>query len=244
MDQLILLVVVGVIALVKWFVENAGKNAPDATRPTASRDPVAPRTSRPAIGDASRTETEEERMRRFMEALGLPSDAVPPPARKPPVNQPIQQTAPPVSRPLPTPRPSPRQLGRPLGPGTRPLPSSAPAHRPDIAPPLETGGPLPTMPKVASVGETAPSMEVTSIPQMRFAEPEQAVQSAAAAVSAVDKGASRSTVQVQPASRMQAALMEELRGPDALRKAILLREILGAPKGLQSAQSPSIFSPL
>jgi len=215
MDQLILIVVVGVVAFVKWFLENAGQSAPDKPRPPS------PRPLRTDPGDANRTESEAERMRRFMEALGLPPDAVPPaPTRKP----------------LPTAR-----KGRPVDPFPRP---AAPAHRPNIAPPLETGGPLPTLPKTASVGETAPSMEVTSIPQMTFAEPEQAVQSAAAAVAASAKTPSRSASQAQQSSSAQAALREQLREPDSLRKAILLREILGAPKGLQSAQSPSIFFPL
>ena len=225
MDQLVLLVVVGVIALVKWFVENAGQNPTDETRPPA------PRPQHPETGGNSGAESEEERMRRFMEALGLPPTGVPPPVRKTP-----------VVKPLPSPRPHPRQVGRPLAGGS--IRPSAPAHRPDIAPPLETGGPLPSIPKVASVGETAPSMEVTSIPQMSFAEPERAVQSAAAAVASSVKTPARSASQIQQAPSAQAALREELRGPDALRRAILLREILGAPKGLQSAPNPTIFSPL
>ena len=242
MEQFILLVVVGVIALVKWFVENAGKSAPDEPQTPVRRDPATPRSLRPDSGDAARTESEEERMRRFMEALGLPQTSVPPLVRKPSVAKSAPVSEKPISRPLPAPKLHPRQLGRPiLG---RPLPSSAPAHRPDIAPPLETGGPLPTLPKIASVGETAPSMEVTSIPQMTFAAPEQAVQSAGAAVSASPQTTSRSAPQTTATPSAQAALREQLREPDSLRKAILLREILGAPKGLQSAQSPSIFSPL
>ncbi len=220
MDQFILLVVVGAIALIKWLLQNAGQNAPDASRPPASG------SLRPGSGDPSGTESEEERMRRFMEALGLPQNNVPPPVRKP----------------LPTPKPEMRHLGRPLGPGTRSLTPAPAAHRPNIAPPLETGGPLPTLPKIKSVGETAPSMEVTSIPQMTFGEPEQAVQTAGAAVSGLGQKPSRTGSKVQLPSSAQAALREQLREPDSLRKAILLREILGAPKGLQSAQSPSIFS--
>ncbi|MEI6561844.1 MAG: hypothetical protein WCO68_07145 [Verrucomicrobiota bacterium] len=233
MDQLILIVVVGVIAFVKWFVENAGQSAPDETRPPS------PRPLRPDPADANRAESEAERMRRFMEALGLPPDAVPPaPPRKPPIQP--RTPAPPVSKPLRAPGTFPRK-GRPVDPFPRP---AAPAHRPDIAPPLETGGPLPTLPKTASVRETAPSMEVTSIPQMTFAEPEQAVQSAAAAVAASTKALSGSASQALATPSTPSALREQLREPDSLRKAILLREILGAPKGLQSAQSPSIFSPL
>jgi hypothetical protein len=37
------------------------------------------------------------------------------------------------------------------------------------------------------------------------------------------------------------ALKDQLRDPASLRRAILLREILGTPKGLQSAASPSIL---
>ena len=46
------------------------------------------------------------------------------------------------------------------------------------------------------------------------------------------------------AQGLRGTLLEQLRTPASLRNAILLREILGSPKGLQSTQSPSIFSPL
>ena len=242
MDQLVFLLIVGAVAFVKWLVENAGQNPSDEPRTPSRRDPDAPRSLRPDPGDASRAETEAERMRRFMEALGLPPDAVPPsPQRKPPTQP--QRPAAPVSKPLSVPRPMLRK-GRPLDPFPRPVAPAAPQPRPHIAPPIENIQPLPTLPKTASVAETAPSMEVTSIPQMTFAEPEQAIQSAAVAVGAAAKAPTRSASQEKPAGSVQAALREDLRGPDALRRAILLREILSAPKGLQSAQSPTIFSPL
>ena len=235
MDQLILLVVVGVVALAQWLFKNAGKfqggESDDSAPDRSQRNPQVPRNPRPMAGPAPRWENEEEKMRRFMEALGLPpEEGVPPPVRKP-VARPIQ----PASQPLPAPKPDLRPVGHPL---------ASPARRPQISRPLETGGPLPTLPKTASVGETAPSMEVTSIPQMTFAAPEQAVQSASAEVSAAAKPSSRPLAPKQQTSGVQAALREQLRDPASLRKAILLREILGAPKGLQSAQSPSIFTPL
>jgi len=236
MDQLIVLVVVGALALAKWLFENAGKFQGGESDDNPPNPAQPPRPLRPDSEAAPRSESEEERMRRFMEALGLPQSSVPPPVRKP-VVRPPPRPAEPVSKPLPTPRPSSRNVGYPISP-------SAPARRPKIAPPLETGGPLPTLPKTASVGETAPSMEVTSIPQMTFAAPEQAVQSSAAEVSAAAKSSARPSLQKQQTTGTQAALREQLRDPASLRKAILLREILGAPKGLQSAQSPSIFSPL
>ena len=52
-------------------------------------------------------------------------------------------------------------------------------------------------------------------------------------------------LQLEPARRPDMAQVLRTRVVrDALRRAILLREILGAPKGLQSAPNPTIFSPL
>jgi len=239
MDQLVVILVVGAVALGKWLLENAGKlkgDDADSSQdiPTDSERRVTPVPRRPNLESASSQESEEEKMRRFMEALGLPQGSVPPPSRKP-VSQstPLARQA---SKPLPAPRPHPRQMGRPIQPSSLP-------RRPQISRPLDTGGPLPTLPKTASVSETAPSMEVTSIPQMTFAQPQQAVQSAGAEVGApLMRSASSAPVMRQQTA--QATLREALRDPASLRKAILLREILGAPKGLQSVQTPSIFSPL
>jgi len=241
-EQLIVILVVAVIALVKWALKNAGEvqgGDADESRNTPEREqrPPPPRSLRPGTESMAREESEEEKMRRFMEALGLPQSSPPPPMRKP-TPKPAPAAERPAYNPLPTPKPHPRQLGRPTPPTIFPSPG-----RRKIAPPLDTGKPLPTLPKTASVSESAPSMEVASIPQMTFAQPEQAVQSAAAEVaSATTQPARPATKKQQPSA--QAALREQLRDPDSLRKAILLREILGAPKGLQSAQTPSIFSPL
>ena len=229
MDQIIVLVLVGALALGKWLFENAGKfqsgESDDSAPDRSQRNTGVPRNPRPIAGAAPRWENEEEKMRRFMEALGLPpQEGVPPPVRKP---KRIGQPAPVVkAQPQSQPQPRPQSV------------------RPQISRPLETGGPLPTLPKTASVGETAPSMEVTSIPQMTFASPEQAMQSTAAEISAAAKLAGRPSPQKRQMPAVQAALREQLRDPASLRKAILLREILGVPKGLQSAQTPSIFSPL
>ena len=249
MEQLIVLVVVGVLAFLKWYVENAGKGASDETRPPAQREPESEsRSQRPRTGPAPLSESEEERMRRFMEALGLPQGSVPPPVRKPVANPPISTATPipekPYSQAPTVQRPHPRQLGRPLGPQARPIPTAGPAPRPHLAPPLETGGPLPSIPKTASVGETAPSMEVTAIPQMTFAEPMQAVQSAATEVNAQAKLPQERAPQEQSPKSVQSTLRELLRDPASQRSAMLLREILGAPKGLQFAENPSTFTPL
>jgi len=228
MDQLIVILVVGALALGKWLFENSGRfqgDEPESpSNPTQPRLPTA-RTLRPDPGE----ESEEEKMRRFMEALGLPPESAPPPVRRQPAAKPAMKQQP--QEPVTPPRKEPRRLAQPA--------------RPKIAPPLETGGPIPTLPKTASVAETAPSMEVTSIPTMTFAQPEQAAQGAQAVEKAASSARQSSVpTQQKQVSTAQATLMEQLRNPAGLRNAIILREILGTPKGLQSVQTPTIFSPL
>ena len=228
--QLIVWLGVAVLAAAKWLFENADIFQGGRSGETPDTKPLRP--SQPREDSSAERESEEEKVRRFMQALGLPPEGVPPPARV--VKQP--------SAPVPAPTPAPRRMDRPVRPlfpaPVKQVAPVVPAGRANIAPPLETGGPLPSIPKTASVAETAPSMQVASIPQMVFDQPRE--QARPAAPTQPSRADSRKT---QPAVA-QAALREELRGPAALRKAILLREILGAPKGLQSAQSPSIFSPL
>ncbi len=92
MEQIFFLALVGVVALIRWLAQAAEnkKNAEAAKR--AQPDASAPIPRAPA-------QSEEERIRRFMEALGVPKDAPPPAPR----------TAPPKAKPLlpidPFPRP-------------------------------------------------------------------------------------------------------------------------------------------
>ncbi len=74
MENLFFLALVAVLALVRWFVQAAEnkKNAEAARR--AEPPPSAPLQRAPA-------QTEEERIRRFMEALGIPKGEVPPPRK-------------------------------------------------------------------------------------------------------------------------------------------------------------------
>lgn len=71
MENLFFIALVAVVGLIRWFVQAAEnkKNAEAAKR--AQPSPSAPLPRAPA-------ETEEERIRRFMEALGVPKGAVPP----------------------------------------------------------------------------------------------------------------------------------------------------------------------
>lgn len=236
MEQLIFLVVVGALALGKWLLENAGSFQKDESNDI----PEAPRR-RPAPPRPSRQETDEEKMRRFMEALGLPAETPPPPVRQ---------------APRPQPKPHPGQLGRPMGPGGGGQRPSQPMQRPQpLRPPVESQPrPEPVQPPVAvpghlaaparSVQETAPAMEVASLAPVQFNTPERVTESAAAGVASAGRLISPSISQRRAGGISQAILREQLGDPSAIRRAILLREILGTPKGLQSASGTSIFSPL
>lgn len=103
-EQLIVLALVGIGIAIKNFFENrAKKNQPTGTfggpatpptRPTAPPPPLQQQAPPPQPRRAATPE--EEKMRKFFEALGLPTDAIPPapvaPSPKPP---PVVPKAPP-----------------------------------------------------------------------------------------------------------------------------------------------------
>ena len=225
MDQLILVLVVGAVAFAKWFFENAGRFQGGDEPDDVPRRPQPRPNARP-LNPTHPEESDAEKMRRFMEALGLPPESAPPST---PVRKPAAQPR----------RPQPPAEPAKAAPTSRPV-------RPHIAPPLETGGPLPEIPKTASVSETAPGSEVTSIPRMVFVESEQLNTRPRAREGSQppERRPAAPASKQRQAAGVPGALRDQLRTPAALRNAILLREILGAPKGLQSTQTSSNFSPL
>ena len=94
------------------------------------------------------------------------------------------------------------------------------------------------------MSESAPAVEITSFAPATIARTQAAVASAGASVAPGKQGDAAPLAIPSPAMDLHAELREQLQTPAALRRAILLREILGEPKGLQSAESPSIFSTL
>ena len=225
MDQVLVLLLVGVFALAKWLIENRGgtEEPPDEERSGAEQH--KPQTS-------AAPDSEEERLRRFMEALGLPPGSEPPSRPRPRVEtRPHFEPAPKPPRPTEA-RPKRRQI---------PVQLPKKPERRQIAPPSRPIAPQEALPEVLSTGTSAPAMEVSSIPELTFASPESYVQepeSMGAAALDVAKAAQR------PAAGGRVPRRVQLRDPAALRQAVILREILGPPKSLQSGRTPSIFSPL
>jgi hypothetical protein len=69
-DHPIILIIVVVAALLRWLSQKSEARKPDPERPTVPNQPI------PRGGE---TQTEEERVRRFLEALGQPAGSTPPP---------------------------------------------------------------------------------------------------------------------------------------------------------------------
>jgi hypothetical protein len=69
-DHPIILLIVAAAALLRWLSQRSDAAKPDPERPVVPDQPI------PRGGE---TQTEEERIRRFLEALGQPAGARPPP---------------------------------------------------------------------------------------------------------------------------------------------------------------------
>lgn len=70
LDHPIILIIVVAAALLRWLSQKSDSGKPDPERPTVPDQPI------PRGGE---TQTEEERIRRFLEALGQPPGSKPPP---------------------------------------------------------------------------------------------------------------------------------------------------------------------
>jgi hypothetical protein len=70
LDHPVILIIVVVAALLRWLSQKSEAGKPDPKRPVVPNQPI------PRGGE---TQTEEERIRRFLEALGQPAGSRPPP---------------------------------------------------------------------------------------------------------------------------------------------------------------------
>jgi hypothetical protein len=184
-----ILLIIAAITLVRWLIQK-GK---DAGQNTQSPSPPPPTPNRP-IQRGSETQTEEERVRKFLEALGQPAGTTPPkvmPRRRPVQPQifpklPRLKTAPP---PLP-PAPETQVTAPPPLPIELPGQWSAALQSPDF-------------------------FQVHDVPRQTSSEP-------------------------APETRRAATVARfKLGTRQDLRTAIVLREIFGPPRSLQTFDSVS-----
>jgi hypothetical protein len=182
MEQWKLLLLVAFFALLRWLFRGGGLQ--DILGGGDKEDqPPSPRQAQPE-------ETEEERVRKFMKALGVPPTQTPPRRVPPPA---VQKT-----RDVPVPRRAPAK----------------PAYVPKIVP-------LPQPVKAA----VAPATEPMSA-QM------------AAVEEAYKAGTEFKAVAAVPLPEIKGMDVRALlKSPDSIRTAVILRELLGPPRSLQSFSS-------
>ena len=185
MEQLVLLVIIGLISLVNWVMQKAAEKRVQAKlERTAKREnrrsiytqPPAPAPSAPRRG----ARPAQDPFKDLMDALGLPSDQLPPP---------------------------------PVVPRREVIEEEEFASVEEVAPP-----PLPQPVVVKTPRWQAPAVR----------RPDEKTAQLASAFAAVEE---------QPAAtaHRSSKVRDLLAGRDAQRKAIILAEILGTPRGLVSA---------
>ena len=216
-DNWILVLLVVIVSLLRWLATKAGTSKPgqdQKQQPQPRRRPEETQPRRtPPLSD-------EEQIRKFLEALGQPRTAKPPPPVPPRTDiapRPVAPVQPPRSAiPIPEiPRPRPAPQPRPV---TSPVPTVVQRRRAEmipgkVEPRYQAARPSPAAAPVFEVHETA-----VPLPEMT-----QAMTSPV-----------QTTAQV-PASDQQQdrSLAGLLRNARSVRDAIILREILGKPRSLQ-----------
>ena len=181
-NQLIVLIIFAVIAGINYLIRQSGTTRP-LGRGSPPATPLRPRqTPTGQSGD-------DERLRKFMDALGVPADAVPPPRK--------------ITRPQP-----------PFVPRVQPVPVRRPAPRQAYTPP-------PIAP-----AQPAYQAETVGLQAAARAEYDVAIHPSAAIPGVVPAGVAATSAAVD--------LGLLLRSSSSIRAAMVLKEILGTPKGLQS----------
>jgi hypothetical protein len=209
LDNWLFILLIAVAMLFRWLASVASK-ASKGSDETDERSTSTPPTASPArSASPARTvprapvESDEQRIRKFLEALGQPAGSQPPPpvSRKPTYQKPIVlEHVPPFASPLP-----------PLT--TRP---------PDL--PKETTQSEPVVQPLQRKKTFKPRISETTF-DVR-SEPAPPIKSPAEAYAIATES------RTEPA-RSETNIAMLLRSPSGLRNAIILREVFGPPRSLQ-----------
>jgi hypothetical protein len=229
MENILFLILVAVIGLIRFIAQIAeNKRNADAAKKATS----APADARPkAPVERAPAESEEERIRKFMEALGMPTTEAP--------RRPVQPTT--VSRaPSPAGTPEPQQEPKrkavpPLDPFPRPVfqrpvvvvQPSAPGPVAPVPPPLPAAPPPLRKREPSVVVEQSTRTAASVVPEFTVRDIDEAAAEAALAESDARRAAA-----ALPASG-RSGLVERLATHEGLRDAMVLREIFGPPRSLE-----------
>lgn len=202
--QLVFLVIMAVIGLINWLASKA-----KAADKEAPRDPSqsGPGSAPPRRANA---ESEDERMRRFLEALGVPTDQKPAPPRPRSEQRPV----PPIIAPAPLPT-APRRQARPAASP----PPLQPQHRAN--PTWERSAPATRAEKIA-----LPELAVPFVPEFETI-------SSKISATPMEFPAGREESDRPRGPNMGETIRAALASPQQLRSAFILSEIFGTPPGLR-----------
>ena len=212
LDNLLFFLLIAVAALFQLLsktISKAGKS--DSTETSSSPRPQTPRP----IQRAPR-ESDSDRIRKFLEALGQPPSSAPPPPVLPRTDIPARPLAP-VQPP-------------PVVPGMWRLPRERPA-KPEISQresaPLEQPSRLqqlvpPPVPPLAAPAFEVHEALLVELQQPPITKPPVEAYAAPKAFAVAERADSKMNIATLLASK------------SSLREAILLREILGTPRGLEA----------
>ncbi len=194
-DVVVFLILAGVALLVRWLGNARDSQGSDSDPKTASNDKPQSQPQPPRAP----AESEQEKVRRFLEALGVPQGSAPPPPVQP--RPPVRQIVPAKPRPAP-------KVKRSF---VQPLPPVVTVPEPLAPTPVEISAPV--WAELAAPTPPAPLLA----PVVRLASGTRAPRAA-----------------VPPPAL---SLGELLRSSGSARQAIVLREVLGAPRGLEPLAS-------
>lgn len=217
MENYLFLILVAVVGVIRWLLQAAENKKNAEAQKRAQPSPTATATSSSPAPAPQRTapQSEEEHVRKFFEALGVPTSETPPPRVQPrsvtPKPAPQDRKFLPVD---PFPVPSARAAQKSPTPVV-----VAPPPLPTVAiPPLAEAKPLPTR-EIRATAMPDPWAVTTSGFDLQE-------------VGAADKSTKSDSG--------GAALAARLASPQGLRDAIVLREIFGTPRGLQPLAGAAI----
>jgi hypothetical protein len=197
-DQLIFIVLVVLTGLFKLLAKKTGETRRD------NGPPQGPTTSSPANQSRPAADTDEERIRRFLEALGQPTSSTPP--------QPVRPRPAESLKPVATPERGGRMRHIP------PL-TTRPPDLPKAAPPV--------LPGQVIVAKPPP------VPGQTVELPPFEVQAHPASIETPDESSALSTATGTETPTAATDLAQLLGSTSALRNAIILREVFGPPRSLQ-----------
>jgi len=205
-DNLIFLVLVAIAALFKWLANRSNNPSP----PNESNETQTPA---PRRSIRENTGSDEEQIRKFLEALGQPRGSNVPPPVSPRTDVPPRPVAP-----------------------VRPPKSAIPIpdirrrrNEPKPAPPPTAGIPPSIPPQPAPTPRTRPLAPVIS----RKEDPAFEVHESSRPMGESAAGTMSPATATQTVSVNQLTLAQLLRSSDGLRRAMILREIFGPPRSMQ-----------